>query len=122
MKNNICYLLLVIMFLISGCSSNEENTISKKINEYEVTKVKGVDEEIKNYFGYTIQIIENDSYDVTYFINGKKDTISLSLGEYGLHKLRTSERNYLTIEDKGVDTYITLYLTKEIQEKWDVSY
>jgi hypothetical protein len=122
MKNNICFLLLVIMFLISGCSSNEENTISKKINEYEVTKVKGVDEEIKNYFGYTIQTIENDSYDVTYFINGKKDTINLSLGEYGLHKLRTAERNYLTIEDKGIDTHITLHLTKEIQEKWDVSY
>jgi hypothetical protein len=121
MKNHICYVLFVLLFLINGCSSNEENTISRKINEYEVTKVKGVDEEMKNYFGYTIQTIENDSYDVTYIINGKKDTINVSLGEYGLHKLRTAERNYLTIEDKGIDTYITLHLTKEIQEEWDVS-
>lgn len=105
-------LALILCLMVAGCLSVEEaSTIKQKeeprFKEYPVIMVEGQDTEIKDWFGYTVDVIENDYYLVTYQKGEKKETVQLNLGEYGLHKLRTSQngKNCLMMANDGWDTH-----------------
>lgn len=118
-------LALSICLIFGGCTANNGNLKhASNFEEYEVVHVEGINTEIKNWFGHTIDVIENDYYIVTFLKNGNYERKELHLGEYGLHKLRTSEnnKNYLRIEEHPFNTYVYLYLTPEAQRQWNVTY
>lgn len=115
--------ILSIILLLSGCTIGNvtfgTSTVPTKeapvLKEYEVLNVGQYIETHTNAWGAVLR--QEPAYYFTYIDEeGILHTESISHSNYGLCKVCVGDENKYVIEEKGVDTYKYLYLTKECLE------
>lgn len=105
-------LIILTLFLFSGCDLKEHKTPEPTTSEYEVVSVSRYIKTYTNRFGgvnrqepvYCFAYIDKDN--VLHEIDNFKHT------EYGLTKVTIGDENKYIIQD-GIDTYRTLILTEK---------
>ena len=122
-KKIVIISLLSAMLLLSGCTIGNitfgTSTVPTKeilsLKEYEVLNVGQYIEINTNAWGAVLS--QKPAYYFTYIDEeGILRSESIAHSNYGLCKVYIGDENKYVIEEKGVDTYKYLYLTKEVLE------
>ena len=117
MKKFLTAILFSFIFLFSACKpmTEEEQKAyrEKHTKTYEVLSVYRYSKPITNNWGAVLEVklcysfVYVDSNGRLHTVNDFEDT------NYGLTKVEIAEKDYYYIYSGGIDTYRTLYLTKE---------
>lgn len=109
-KTTTLVIITVLICTLVGCATEKEPA---KPKVYDIISVSQYVKTTTNNFGGVIN--QKPVYTFTYIDGSGELRIvdDFENLEYGLTKVKVGESNQYVVEDKGLDTYRTLYLTKE---------
>lgn len=112
-KTATLVIITVLICTLVGCANTGFNKEPTEPKVYDVISVSQYVKTTTNNFGGVIN--QKPVYTFTYIDGSGELRIvdDFENLEYGLTKVKVGESNQYVVEDNGLDTYRTLYLTKE---------